>query len=259
MEQKTSKKITKSLFNTKKGLMMLLQRKGELDIEKSAQILSAEKQLEKKHVNLKQLQNHIVENGLKVIVVFEGRDAAGKGGAIRRVVEHLNPREYRVVALPKPDELEQGQWYFQRYVNHLPNKGEIVFFDRSWYNRAIVEPVNRFCTADEYDIFMKQVVPFEKMLVESGFIVIKFYLSITKDEQAKRFKRIKNSPLKKWKYSEVDQNAYALWDEYTSYKKLMFQATNTEFAPWIVVKANKKSKARLKIAKKILAHFPDMK
>jgi polyphosphate kinase 2 len=170
-----------------------------------------------------------------VVVIFEGRDAAGKGGAIRRLTEHLNPREFKVVALPKPSDDEKGHWYFQRYISQLPKNGKIVLFDRNWYNRALVEPVNRFCTKKEYTVFMNQVNDFERMLIESGTLLIKFYFSISKEEQEKRFEEIKSSPIKKWKYSEVDRNALALWDDYTFYKKRMFRKTNTQISPWIII------------------------
>ena len=170
---------------------------------------------------------------------FESRDAAGKGGAIRRICEHLNPREYRVVALPKPDENEEGQWYFQRYINQMPIKGEIVFFDRSWYNRAVVEPVNGFCSQEQYNRFMNQVNDVERMLVESEIYLLKIYFSITKEEQEKRFVEIQNTPTKKWKFSPVDSKAIELWDKYTDFKEKMFENTQ-KVVSWKVIKANKK-------------------
>ena len=190
------------------------------------------------------------------MVIFEGRDAAGKGGAIRRITQHLNPREFRVVALPKPTDEERGQWYFQRYINQLPRRGRIVFFDRSYYNRAVVEPVNGFCTDEEYQTFMNQVNDFERMITESGIRLIKFYFSISKDEQAHRFEEIKKSPLKKWKYSAVDRRALELWDDYTEYKKEMFAKTDTEIAPWYIIKANRKSRARTEVIQKLLQLIP---
>ena len=202
------------------------------------------------------LLNWTVENKKKIIVIFEGRDAAGKGGAIRRITENLNPRQHRVVALPKPDEVEVDQWYFQRYIKQLPKAGEIVFFDRSWYNRAVVEPVNNFCTQEQYREFMEQVNEFEKMLVGSDFYLLKLYFSISRDEQERRFKEIVSSPLKKWKYSDVDKNALELWDKYTEYKEKMFAQTSTDFAPWKVFKANKKSRARIESLEYILDSIP---
>jgi len=206
--------------------------------------------------HLVDLQNWVIENRKKVVIVFEGRDAAGKGGAIRRITAHINPRHFRIVALPKPDEDEAGQWYFQRYVNKLPKPGEIVFFDRSWYNRAIVEPVNGFCTREQYNTFMGQVNDFERMVLESNVYFIKFYYSITKEEQAKRFAEIKKSPLKKWKMTPVDDRAQELWDDYTMYKEKMMSRTNTAMAPWVVIDANKKTSARITALEHILNVIP---
>ena len=212
--------------------------------------------MKKLQEELIKLQHWVVNENEKVVILFEGRDAAGKGGAIRRITEHLNPREFRVVALPKPTYEEKGQWYFQRYVNQLPREGKIVFFDRSWYNRAIVEPVNRFCTKKEYDVFMNQVNEFERMITESGIRLIKFYFSISKNEQISRFEDIQNSPLKKWKFCKVDQKAIKLWDSYTRYKLRMFEKTNTAIAPWIVIEGNGKMKARINAIKHILKVIP---
>jgi len=225
-------------------------------ISKTLRNVNFEDRLKKLQVELIHLQQWVVENNQKVVVLFEGRDAAGKGGAIRRITEHLNPREFRVVALPKPTEEEKGQWYFQRYINQLPQEGKMVFFDRSWYNRAVVEPVNGFCTQEEYDVFMNQVNEFERMIIESGIQLIKFYFSISKVEQAKRFREIKASPLKKWKFSTVDQKAQSLWNEYSKYKTLMFEKTNTQIAPWIIIKANRKTQARVESINHILKTIP---
>lgn len=243
-------------INSKEGLLNLLQQNGELDYQRAVRFVKYENRLDKLQEELIKLQSWVVNNNKKVVILFEGRDAAGKGGAIRRIVEHLNPREHRVVALPKPNEIEAGQWYFQRYINQLPKAGEIVFFDRSWYNRAVVEPVNGFCTDEEYNVFMNQVNDVEKMIIESGVILVKLYFSITKDEQEYRFKDIKESPLKKWKYSPVDQKALDLWDKYTDYKEKMFEKTNTEIAPWQIIKANKKTKARIEALEYILQQIP---
>ena len=170
--------------------------------------------------------------GEKIVVIFEGRDAAGKGGAIRRITQHLNPRELNVVALSKPTDEEKSQWYFQRYIKNSPSRnGQITFFDRSWYNRAVVEPVNGFCTKKEYEVFMGQVNQFEKMIIDSGIRVVKFYFSISKDEQSRRFEDIKSSPVKKWKFSKVDESALELWDDYTSYKAKMFEANKHRNSP----------------------------
>ena len=172
------------------------------------------------------------------------------------MTQHLNPREFNVVALPKPTDEEKTQWYFQRYVKNLPKNGQITFFDRSWYNRAVVEPVNGFCSNEEYDIFMNQVNSFEKMIIDSGIRVVKFYFSISKDEQSARFEDIKSSPVKKWKFSPVDKTALERWDDYTSYKSKMFDQTNTEIAPWIIIRANKKSRARVDVIEKLLEIIP---
>lgn len=251
-------KITEEQFqilNNKKGFYSLLQD-AKPDAEKAIKLIKYEKRLEKLQEELIKMQNWVVAGQKRVVIIFEGRDAAGKGGAIRRITEHLNPREHRVVALPKPNEVEAGQWYFQRYINQLPKAGEIVFFDRSWYNRAVVEPVNGFCTEEEYSLFMEQVNEFEKMIIKSGTILLKMYFSISKDEQEKRFSEIKKDPLKKWKYSDVDKKALELWDSYTEYKEKMFKITSTDLAPWKVFKANKKTKARVECLEYILEKIP---
>ena len=249
-----SDKALKSL-NRKKGIKQFLIY-DDTSIQKVLRNINFEDRLKKLQVELIHLQHWVVENNEKVVVLFEGRDAAGKGGAIRRITQHLNPREFRVVALPKPTVEEKGQWYFQRYINQLPREGKIIFFDRSWYNRAVVEPVNGFCTQEEYEIFMNQVNDFERMICESGIRLIKFYFSISKGEQAKRFREIKNSPVKKWKFSTVDQRAQALWDDYTQYKTAMFEKTDTEIAPWIIIKANKKGRARIEAMNHLLEKIP---
>lgn len=242
-------------LNSKKGLKYFLLEEGMTPL-KAIRIMNYESKLKKLQVELRLLQEWVEKNNEKVVIIFEGRDAAGKGGAIRRITQHLNPREFKVVALPRPTDEEQGEWYFQRYINNLPREGKIVFFDRSWYNRAVVEPVNGFCTEEEYNIFMNQVNDFERMIIESGIKLIKFYFSISKSEQIKRFEEIKTSPLKKWKFSKVDQKAIQLWDYYTDYKKKMFEKTNTEISPWIIIKANRKSEARLESMQKVLDLIP---
>jgi polyphosphate kinase 2 len=253
VENLTEKDLKK--LNSKKGINQFLTD-DTISITKVLRNLNYESRLKSLQEELIKLQLWVEENNEKVVIIFEGRDAAGKGGAIRRTTEHLNPREFKVVALPKPTQEEKGQWYFQRYINQLPREGKIVFFDRSWYNRAIVEPVNGFCTQEEYHVFMNQVNQFERMVTESGIRLIKFYFSISKDEQEKRFEDIKSSPLKKWKYSSVDQNALELWDDYTEYKKKMLKKTNTKIAPWIIIKANKKTKARIEAIEYILEAIP---
>ncbi|MBE9490284.1 MAG: polyphosphate kinase 2 [Bacteroidetes bacterium] len=244
-----------NLLNSKKGLKQFLSR-DNTTATRVLRYLNYEIRLKSLQEELIKLQNWVGENNEKVVIIFEGRDAAGKGGAIRRATEHLNPREFKVIALPKPTEEERGQWYFQRYINQLPREGKMVFFDRSWYNRAIVEPVNGFCTQKEYTTFMSQVNDFERMISESGIRIIKLYFSISKGEQEKRFEDIISSPIKKWKYSAVDKKALELWDDYTSYKKKMFKKTNTKIAPWIVIRANKKTKARIDAIEHILDVIP---
>jgi polyphosphate kinase 2 len=254
--QKTS--LTKeevALLNSKIGLKHLIADK-KLNLEKAIRQTRYELAMRELQTELIKLQNWVINNGKKVVILFEGRDAAGKGGAIRRITAHINPRHYRIVALPKPTEEEEGQWYFQRYVNRLPKPGEIVLFDRSWYNRAVVEPVNKFCTQTQYERFMGQVNDFERMIVESDTYLIKFYFSIDKEEQARRFKEIKTSPLKRWKMTPVDERAQDLWDQYTEYKVRMFKETNTELCPWHIIKANKKSEARLEATQYVLDHIP---
>ena len=216
--------------------------------------LDYEKELTKLQIELLKLQNHVKENGLKVLMIFEGRDAAGKGGTIKRITEHLNPRGARVVALEKPSDIEKTQWYFQRYTQHLPSAGEIVMFDRSWYNRAGVEPVMGFCTTEEHHEFLREVPEFEKMLVKSGIILFKFYFSVSKKEQAKRFKKREIDPLKQFKLSPVDKESQNLWDKYTIAKFSMLMASNTDIAPWAVIKSDNKKKARLNCIKHILSN-----
>lgn len=243
-----------NILNSKKGLMALY-RQDRLNIQKALKNVKYEKRLEKLQEEMLILQQWVANNNKRVIIIFEGRDAAGKGGAIRRIIQHLPPRAIRVVALPKPNETELGQWYFQRYINRLPNSGEIVFFDRSWYNRAVVEPVNGFCTQKQYEIFMNQVNEFEKMIQESGIYLLKLYFSITKSEQERRFKDIISSPIKKWKYSTVDKRALSLWDDYTKYKETMFAKTQVN-ASWKIIKANKKTSARIAAFEYILKTIP---
>jgi polyphosphate kinase 2 len=212
--------------------------------------------LEALQVELVKMQRWVEAKGRRVAIVFEGRDAAGKGGAIRRFTEHLNPRAMRVVALPAPTEQERGQWYFQRYTRQLPDAGEIVLFDRSWYNRAVVEPVNGFCTQEQYERFLQQVPEYEHMLYEDGITIVKFWFSISKEVQRQRFKSRKTNPLKQWKLSAIDGRAQELWKLYTHYKEEMFSRTHTSFAPWITVVANDKKQARLEAIRYVLNLLP---
>ena len=217
--------------------------------------LKYEKELEKLQIELLKLQSYIKEKGLKVLILTEGRDAAGKGGTIKRITEHLNPRGCRVVALEKPSDVERTQWYFQRYIKHLPSAGEIVIFDRSWYNRGGVEPVMGFCTNEEHNMFLRQVPKLEEMLVNSGIILFKFYFSVSKEEQKARFDSRKDDPLKQYKLSPVDQQSQILWEQYTLAKYSMLLASNTDFAPWTIIVSNDKKKARLNTIKSILARI----
>jgi polyphosphate kinase 2 len=232
------------LLTSRRGLETLLAQR-QIDVDRALTLVRYEQHLERLQIELVKLQRSVQSANRRVAILFEGRDAAGKGGTIRRFTEHLNPRSIRVVALPKPTEVQQGQWYLQRYVEQLPNPGEIVFFDRSWYNRAVVEPVNGFCTPAQYATFMQQVPEFEHMLYEDGIELVKFWFSISRDEQSDRFEARRNNPLKQWKLSPVDDQAQELWDQYTQYKEAMFSRTHTSYAPWTIVAANDKRKARL--------------
>ena len=242
-------------LNSKKGLLALLS-KDPLNIERALRYVDYQKKLEKLQVELIRLQTWAIHKEERIIVIFEGRDAAGKGGAIRRLTERINPRHMRIVALSKPTKDERSQWYFQRYIEQLPKAGEIVFFDRSWYNRAVIEPVNGFCTQDEYEVFMNQVNDFERMILQSGIHVVKIYMSISKKEQSKRFADIKSDPLKQWKMTKLDEKAQDLWDDYTEYKNAMFKRTNTKISPWKIIRANRKTDARVNVITHILDSIP---
>lgn len=217
------------------------------------EVLDYEQELRTLQIELLKLQNHVKEKGLKLLMIFEGRDAAGKGGTIKRITEHLNPRGARVVALDKPSDIEKTQWYFQRYTYHLPSANEIVLFDRSWYNRGGVELVMGFCTQDEHKEFLHEVSEYERMLVNSGTILLKFYFVISKKEQARRFEKRKTDPLKQYKLSPVDEQSQKMWDRYTIAKYSMLLASHTDFAPWTVIRADNKKRARINCIKHILA------
>ena len=204
-------------------------------------------------VELLKAQHWIMETGQRHVLLFEGRDAAGKGGTIKRFTEHLNPRHARVVALNKPTEVERGQWFFQRYVKHLPTSGEIVLYDRSWYNRAGVERVMSFCAPNDYLEFMRQTPEFERMLVRSGIALHKYWFSVTRDEQRRRFTARETDPLKQWKLSPIDRASLDKWDDYTEAKEAMFFYTDTADAPWIVIKSDDKKRARLNCMKHYLS------
>jgi polyphosphate kinase 2 len=217
---------------------------------------SYERQKYRLQVELLKLQAWVKDTGARVVILFEGRDAAGKGGTIKRMMEHLNPRGARVVALEKPSEVERGQWYFQRYIEHLPTRGEIVLFDRSWYNRAGVEKVMGFCSDAEYDEFMRQTPEFERHLVRSGVHLFKFWFSVSRDEQRRRFKERKLHPLKQWKLSPIDLASLDKWDDYTRAKESMFLSCDTSDAPWTVIKSDCKKRARLNALRYLLHRLP---
>lgn len=242
-------------LSSNRGLRAILSR-DPLNLERAVRYVDYQKRLDKLQVELIRLQTWAIKKNERIIILFEGRDAAGKGGAIRRLSERINPRHMRIIALPKPNEDEKTQWYFQRYVEQFPKAGEIIFFDRSWYNRAVVEPVNGFCTQEQYEVFMNQVNDFERMILESGIRLVKIYMSITKKEQAKRFNDIKSDPLKQWKITPVDEKAQELWDDYTEYKRAMFEKTNTVISPWKIIKANRKTEARINAIRHILKSIP---
>ncbi len=202
---------------------------------------------------LVKMQHSIHATKGRLAIIFEGRDSAGKSGAVARFIRHLNPRLYRAVALPKPSDVQMGQWFFQRYIEKLPNAGEIVFFDRSWYNRALVEPVLGFCTQEQYKRFLREVPLVEKMLVDDGIQIIKLWFSIERDVQAERLEARKQSILTSWKLSTVDRKAQMMWNDYTKYKEAMFKATHTAHCPWVIVEGNDKEKARIEAIRHVLS------
>lgn len=236
-----------------------LRRRFARSMRESRQAVSRlrqEKSLKPYQAELIRMQKYLEETNRRMIILFEGRDAAGKGGTIRRVTRYMNEKHYRVVALGKPTEEQKGQWFFQRYVAQFPCGREVVLFDRSWYNRAIVEPIFGFCTPGEYEKFMHGVVGFEKDLVRQGTLLVKLYFSVTKEEQARRFERRRADPLRQWKLSEIDVQAQEHWDDFTRQKYEMLRRTHTPFAPWTVIRSNNKYKARLNAIKVILNAVP---
>ncbi len=241
--------------NPKEFLKILKSKLGKKRLSRILYDVQYEKELLLLQAELVNLQHWVVKNNRRVCIIFEGRDAAGKGGAIRRMAEHLNPRALRIVALTKPTKVEKGQWYFRRYIKELPNLGELVFFDRSWYNRAVLEPVMEFCNDEEYNKFMIQVPEFEHMLYEDGVHLIKLWFSISKKEQLKRFNSRLTNPLKRWKFSSVDMEGQKKWDNFTFYKDQMFVKTHTSFSPWIIIKTNNKKEARLESIRYVLSRF----
>lgn len=235
------------LINTFKESKLKKSSENKAEIKRSN-----EQALKPYQAELIKLQRHLEETNQKMIILFEGRDAAGKGGTIRRVTRYMNEKHYRIVALGKPTEEQRTQWFYQKYISHFPRGGEIVLFDRSWYNRAMVESVFGFCTQKEYDDFMKGVKGFEKDLTRQGTILVKLYFSVTKDEQARRFERRKTDPLRQWKLSEIDVQAQDRWDDFTETKYNMIKQTHSHNAPWTVIRSNDKQKARLEALKVII-------
>lgn len=214
-----------------------------------------EREIKRLQIELLKLQKWVQLQGERIVLLFEGRDAAGKGGTIKRFMEHLNPRGARIVALPKPSETERGQWYFQRYIERLPTKGEIVFFDRSWYNRGVVEPVMGFCRPSEHHTFLREAPQLENMLVNSGIHLFKLWFSVSREEQYRRFKSRESDALKQWKLSPIDINGLGLWDEYTKAQNAMFMATDTKASPWTVIRSDDKKRARLNCLHYVLDQF----
>ena len=249
--EKSEKKVKLAEHTAIKN-MDKVQEKNRVSVWVKRSTLEYEEELRNLQTELIKVQNHVKSCGLRILVLFEGRDAAGKGGTIKRFTEHINPRGVRVVALEMPSDREQTQWYFQRYVQHLPSAGEIVLFDRSWYNRAMVEPVMGFCTDEQNKRFLKDVPLFEQLLVKDGIFLFKFYFSVSKDEQTRRFDARKTNPLKQYKVSRVDKMAQEMWDQYTIKKFQMLSETNRTIAPWIIIRSNNKKKARLNCIKYIL-------
>jgi len=232
---------------------------GIIKEKKFKKQLAYEKELNKLQFELLRLQEYVITHKKRVLLIFEGRDAAGKGGTISRMIAKLNPKRYRVVALPKPTEEEQGQWYFQRYLKQLPNAGEMVFFDRSWYNRAVVEPVFGFCTEEQYHTFMKQVNELEHLLIDDGVLLVKFFLNISKTEQLERLEDRKKDPMKQWKVGDLDQQAQEKWEIYSAYIEKMLKKTSTKKSPWIEIDTDDKKTARLTAIQYLLSHVDGFK
>ncbi|EOJ9061122.1 polyphosphate kinase 2 [Campylobacter jejuni] len=247
--------------NSPKAQAVVKKNEIYVSVKRKKSAIEYEKDLKNLQIELLKFQNHVKAKGLKVLILIEGRDAAGKGGAIKRLIEHLNPRGCRVVALEKPSDVEKTQWYFQRYIAHLPSAGEIVIFDRSWYNRAGVEPVMGFCTPQQHKDFLREVPLFENMISSSDIIFFKFYFSVSKDEQKKRFEKRRSDPLKQYKLSPVDQKSQELWDKYTLAKYSMLLASNTPTCPWTIISSDDKKKARLNLLRFILSkvEYPNKK
>ena len=233
-------------------ILDLLVEKGIIKEKKFLKQLKYEKELNQLQKEMLRLQEYLIQNKKRMMIIYEGRDAAGKGGTIKRTISQMNPKNYKVIALPKPTENETRQWYFQRYIANLPMQEEIALFDRSWYNRAVVEPVFGFCTETQHQNFMQQVNPFEHLLIDDGIILIKLFLNISKDEQKNRLDERKQDPMKQYKIGGLDEQAQEKWDDYTFYIDKMLQETSTEKSPWIEIKTDSKKSARLETLKYIL-------
>jgi len=258
---KDSKPAAKDLessdnLSSKKEALLKSFKSGEYPNKEKMKNDEYEQTKAKLQIELLKMQNWVRDSGEKIVMIFEGRDAAGKGGTIKRINEHLNPRHAHVVALEKPNDREQGEWYFQRYIQHLPTEGEIVLFDRSWYNRAGVERVMNFCSPNDYLEFSRQTPELERLLVRSGIRLYKFWFSVTRDEQLRRFQSRKQDPLKQWKLSPVDIASLDKWDDYSEAKEAMFFYTDTADAPWTVIKSNDKKRARINCMRYILNSLP---
>jgi polyphosphate kinase 2 len=257
--EKTTKKVVKKKLKKKLSEHTAFKNKEKKKTKSRRPvwvkkfILEYEEELHKLQIELLKLQKHVKKNGLRVVMLFEGRDAAGKGGTIKRIIEHLNPRGTRVVALQAPDDTERTQWYFQRYIQHLPAAGELVLFDRSWYNRAMVEPVMGFCTDEQNKRFLKDVPLLEEMIVKDGIVLFKFFFSVSKTEQLRRFDARETDPLKHYKISPVDRVAQEKWDDYTVRKFQMLNETNRTLTPWTIIRSDNKKLARLNCIKHILS------
>ncbi len=255
-EEPKEQKSAEEIFFESEELQAKVEKYGSKKIIKTLKTAAQEKSLKPYQAELISMQKYLEETKRRMIILFEGRDASGKGGTIRRVERYMNEKHYRIVALGKPSDAQRTQWFFQRYVEQFPRGGEVVLFDRSWYNRAMVEPVFGFCTPEEYQLFMKGVVGFEKDLVRQGTILVKLYFSVTKEEQARRFERRKTDALRQWKLSEVDLQAQERWDDFTTQKYEMLKRSHSNHAPWTVIRSNDKHQARLNALRTILNAVP---
>ncbi len=263
--QKVEEEPLIDIDGNKISQQLLIERYKELHEEniklkktnrKAIRRFRREEELKPYQAELIAMQKYLEENKRRMIIIFEGRDASGKGGTIRRTTRYMNEKHYRIVALGKPTEEQRTQWFFQKYVSQLPSAGEVVLFDRSWYNRAMVEPVFGFCTSEEYKNFMKGVVGFEKDLVRQGTILVKLYFSVTKEEQERRFERRKTDPLRQWKLSEVDVQAHEKWDDFTNVKYQMLKRTHSAVCPWTIIRSNDKHQARINTIRTIINSVP---